>query len=96
MRAAVRLGIPVVNLSGTLEKTEVPRVTVDYYAMGRLAAEHLVQRGLRRLAYCGIAGPWFARRRGEGFCDRAQEAGVPCERFEMPMFRPTGQKGEGE
>ena len=82
--AARRLGIPVVNLSGTLRKADLPRVMVDQCAIGRLAAEHFLERGLRRLAYCGTSGLWYSQQRGLGFAQRAKQAGVPCEIFEMP------------
>ena len=51
---------------------------VDHYAIGRLAADHLLQCGFRRLGYYGICGPWYSKERGKGFRDRAAEAGVPC------------------
>jgi LacI family transcriptional regulator len=83
-RAASRLGLPVVNLSGTLRNADLPRVMVDDLAIGRLAAEHLLDRGLRRLAYFGTPGTWYSQQRGRGFVERAKQAGVPCETSEMP------------
>jgi len=61
----------------------LPRVMVDQYAIGRLAAEHLLDRGLRRLAFCGASGAWYSRQRGQGFADRAKAAGVPCAILEI-------------
>ena len=85
VRAAHRLGIPVVNLAATLRGTEgIHRVMPDHYAMGRLAAEHLLERGLRRLAYYGIEGFWFSKERGRGFIECAKRAGVTCEVLELP------------
>ena len=81
---AQRLGIPVVGLSGMLRENSIPRVMVDHYAIGRLAAEHLLQCGFRRLGYYGIRGPWYSIERGRGFRDRAAEAGVPCSMLEQP------------
>ena len=83
-RAARRLGIPVVCVSGNLHDCGLPRVTVDQYAVGRLAAEHLLNLGLRRLAYYGLQGPWYSRERQRGFVERSTEAGVRCEVFETP------------
>jgi LacI family transcriptional regulator len=62
-RIARRLGIPVVNLSGAVRKIDLPRVMVDHYSIGRMAAEHLLERGHRRLAYCGLKGLWFSELR---------------------------------
>ncbi len=81
--AARGLGIPVVNLSGAVRNAHLHRVMVNQCAVGRLAAEHLLERGLRRLAYCGPPGPWYSQQRGAGFSQRAKEAGVPCEIFEI-------------
>jgi LacI family transcriptional regulator len=81
-RTARRLGFPVVCISGNLRDCPLPRVMVDQYAVGRLAADHLLNLGLRRLAYYGLEGPWYSRERQRGFVERSQEAGVPCEVFE--------------
>ena len=77
IRSAQRLGIPVLNMASTLRETGIPRVRPDHYAMGRMAAEHLLQRGLTRLAYYGLAGflvfpravPWIRRVRQTGWSD---------------------------
>lgn len=79
---ARRLGLPVVNLAATQEDVGLPRVMVDHYAMGRMAAEHLLDRGLRRLAYCGVEGRWYSQLRCQGFARRAQQADVPCHIFQ--------------
>jgi LacI family transcriptional regulator len=82
-RDAQQLGIPVVSLSGMLHDVGLPRVMVDHYAIGRLAAEHLLQCGFRRLGYYGIRGPWYSQQREKGFCDQALKAGVPCSVLEQ-------------
>jgi len=84
IRAAKRLRKPFVNMASTFEKTEFPRVRPDHAGMGRLAAEHLLDRGLRRLAYFGVEGLWFSEQRGLGFVQRAQQADVSCEVLEAP------------
>lgn len=84
VRSARRLRIPVVNLAATLRETGIPRVMPDHYGMGRLAAEHLLERGLRRLAYYGVQGFWFSELRGRGFADRAAQAGATCDVLEVP------------
>ena len=75
-RAAQRLGIPVVNFSGAMRHADLPRVMVDHYAIGRLAAEHLLERGHRRLAYYGLKGLWYSQQRCLGFVRRAEQAGA--------------------
>src|SRR5690606_31229725 len=52
-----------------------------------IAAEHLLERGFRHLAYYGIAGRWFSRERARGFTTRAAEAGISAEVFTPPRLR---------
>jgi len=80
-RAARRLSIPVVNIAGAMRNTRQPRVMVDHYAIGRMAADHLFNRGHRRLAYCGFRGPWYSQQRCLGFAQRAEEIGASCDVF---------------
>jgi LacI family transcriptional regulator len=80
-RAARRLGIPVVCVGGNLHDCGLPCVMVDQYAVGRLGAEHLLELGLRRLAFHGLRGPWYSQERQRGFVDCAREAGATCEVF---------------
>jgi LacI family transcriptional regulator len=89
IRAARRLRIPVLNTASTLRDTGIPRVRPDHYAMGRVAAEHLLQHGLRRLAYYGVQGFWFSEERCRGFAERAAQAGATCDVLQVP--RNTGR-----
>ena len=84
IEAAGRLDFPVLNTASTLCETGFPRVRPDHYAMGRLAAEHLLERGMPRLAYYGLEGFWFSELRYRGFADRAAEANVTCCALEVP------------
>lgn len=78
MLAAKQLRIPIVTTAGFLRDPGVPRVTVDNRAIGRLAAQHLLECGLRRFAYLGQAGIWFSQLRGEGFAECVRNAGGEC------------------
>jgi LacI family transcriptional regulator len=76
--------IPAVDVSGALQHTGVPRVTVDNRALGRQAAEHLLECGFRRFAYYGVPGFWYAEQRGAGFTDAVEAAGGTCSSFYAP------------
>jgi len=79
---ARRLGIPVVNLAGGLAKAHgIPRVRVNDYMAGQMAADHLLDRGLRHLAYFGWSDRWYSEQRRQGFCERAAKAGVKVNSF---------------
>lgn len=84
-------GVPMVAFGGTWKENPacskcVPCVAADHAAVGRLGAEHLLQRGFRQLGFCGYDGDgeraWSAAR-AEGFSRRAAEAAVPCEAFSV-------------
>ncbi|NLE36601.1 MAG: substrate-binding domain-containing protein [Pirellulaceae bacterium] len=85
---ARRIRIPVVNLSSEVEQTGLPTVLVDSRMMGRLAAEHLLDRGFKHLAYFGRRGAWYSKLRAEGFQEAVTAAGLACKLFEdAPLSR---------
>lgn len=88
---ARRMGIPVVNLAGGLSKSHgIPRVRVNDFLAGRMAASHLLDRGLKHLAFFGWSDQWYSDRRRQGFCERAAEAGIACDAF----LRPVGEEAK--
>lgn len=84
MRMAREIGLPIVNLSGALRNCDVPRVMVDHEAIGRLAAEHLLQCGFHRFAYYGLKSIWYGKLRGRGFRKRIAKDNRPCSVLEVP------------
>jgi LacI family transcriptional regulator len=82
LRAAQSLGVPVVNLSGSLCHSAVPRVMIDHETAGRLAAEHFLDRGFRRGAYFGLQDVWYSAQRCRGFVERIRQAGGECSVLE--------------
>lgn len=87
-RAARRLGKPIVNIAAGMQDVGLPRVMPDHQGMGRLAAEHLLERGLRRLAFVGTEGLWYSQLRRLGFEAAARKAGVECDVLELPRSSP--------
>jgi LacI family transcriptional regulator len=85
---ARELPMPVINLSGALRDGGLPRVMVDHEAVGRLAAEHLVQCGFRRFAFYGTNDLWYAQLRKRGFAERVEADGYECD------FYTTGSVGD--
>jgi LacI family transcriptional regulator len=83
LRYAHRSGFPVVNLGGGCAKSfGVPRVMVNHRKAGRMAADHLLSRGLRHLAFFGWQDLWYSAQRQLGFVERAREDGVECRVLE--------------
>lgn len=83
IKAAKAIGLPVVNLSGVVRDTGLPRVTTDYEAMGRLAAQHLLECGFRRFGYYGLKNFWFSEQRRNGFMQEIAAAGGDCSLLEV-------------
>jgi LacI family transcriptional regulator len=53
VRHAIEMGIPLIGIGESDVEAGFPRVRLDHEAAGRLAGEHLVDRGYRHLAYFG-------------------------------------------
>ncbi len=76
-------GVPVVNLRGTVGELQFPYVGPDHDQIARLAAEHLLERGLKHFAFCGKpAGvhPGLDER-GVTFAEVVRAAGGTCDVF---------------
>lgn len=82
-RHLASLGKPAVNVGDATWPHELPCVISDHVEIGRLGAEHFLQRGYRHLAFYGAPGigsggqpQHFARQRWLGFSQTARSAGV--------------------
>ena len=91
---ALRLGIPAVVVGhDSKEVRGIINVVTDSSTIGRMAAEHLLEHGFKRFAFCGLAStlleqtPW-SERRFESFSKRIVEAG-----FEPPPIYVLQQPG---
>jgi LacI family transcriptional regulator len=76
-------GVPVVNLRGTVGELQFHYVGPDHDQIARLAAEHLLERGLKHFAFCGKpAGihPGLDER-GVTFAEVVRAAGGTCDVF---------------
>lgn len=66
-----RSGVPVVTVTAVHGEHGLPAVVVDNQAVGRMAADHLADLGLKHLAFVPIPGALHSRDRAEGFIARA-------------------------
>jgi len=89
--AVVRtLGVPAVDTALDIAATKLPQVGLDDRAIGVLAAEYLLDRGFRHLAFLGDERKEFSRRTAAGFTARLRQAdrdviGVPSRWFSAPV-----------
>ncbi|MEX0610491.1 MAG: substrate-binding domain-containing protein [Pirellulales bacterium] len=87
------LKIPTVNISGTLSKTPVPRVSLDNGQVGKLAAEHLIERGFRDFAYYGLRDVAYSLVRCDSFTARLEASGFTSDALLMPpTYRAKGMQ----
>lgn len=91
-----RSGIPTVELFGHRFDLRLPQVGNDDDAIGRLAAEHLLDRHLRRFAFSGYPGEAWVERRFRGFREALARSGFGCERLDAARAAGTPSRWERE
>lgn len=79
-REVVALGRPTVDVFDWLPELRAARVGIADRAVGRMAAAHLLERGLRSFAFVG-GGARFAEERNAGFCEVLGAEGYACAAF---------------
>lgn len=90
-RCAKSYPLPIVNISSALEESPVPRTMVDNYAVGVMAAEHLLGRAYEHFAYYGIKGVAYSEKRLHGFQETLEAAGYVAEvHLADPTFKLKG------
>src|SRR3984957_19370245 len=83
-----RLGVPAVSLVDLMPDLTMPSVITDNAAAGKMAFEHLQERGFRHFAFCGFNGADYSDVRRDGFSQSVRQAGVHCHVFGAP--EPSG------
>lgn len=97
VREIMGRGLPAVVFGH--RRPEVPgvaNVITDSEAIGRLAAEHLLECGFREFAYCGLAGKPWSRLRGESFRARIVRAGWQVHVYPEPRGGAGRSDAEGQ
>jgi LacI family transcriptional regulator len=91
-------GVPAVNLATQNVDRSLPQIGLDNEAIGRLAAEHLAQRGFRRFAFFTSAANRNARQRRLGFLRGIGEQGFSEDALvlDVDSFDPNAETQAGE
>ncbi|MEA2709532.1 MAG: LacI family transcriptional regulator [Phycisphaerales bacterium] len=79
--------VPAVDLLGVRRDLPFPLVIPDDLAIGRLAAEHLLERGFRQFGYIGWQNERWSDQRGKAFKEKVAERGCECATMELPTFK---------
>ncbi|MDB6079713.1 MAG: helix-turn-helix-domain containing protein AraC type [Akkermansiaceae bacterium] len=89
-----KMNTPVVDLNDLHDHLGLPWVGSDHLLMGRLAATHLQERGLRHFAFCGYSSQRWSEKRRQGFIDTATVDGRPIPVFESLLKGSGASNGE--
>jgi LacI family transcriptional regulator len=95
-KAIARKRVPTVDLYGGLANLQLPTMRSDELAVGRMAAEHLIERGFRQFAFCGYNGTDWSDRRRTGFEQAIAQKNFPCQTFQNPIPRTDRTTAEYE
>jgi len=79
--------IPCVALSIASERKRIPRVTGDNALIGRMAADHFIERGYRNFAWAPFTDGVLDEERLAGFKARLAEHGFDCGTLPPAYFR---------
>lgn len=88
-RAVVKTGLPAVDLSAARLVPHLPWVETNDEEIARLAADHLLERGFRRFAFCGDPRFNWSTWREKHFAAHLALSGHACA-----VFRPQGPGGD--
>lgn len=102
-KAILATGLPAIALDLS-EKQLAPgspflqmsELLSDSHEAGRMAAEHLLEKGFRHYAFVGIPGQVWSDRRQQAFCQRIAEAGFTARIFDPSTRRRSRQWGRDQ
>lgn len=81
----IAMGLPTILVIHRREEPPgFPRIVTDGPGVARMAADHLLDRGFRRFAYCGFDDMVWSQQRKRAFRERIAEAGFETLVYEQP------------
>jgi LacI family transcriptional regulator len=89
----VETDLPTIALQCRNIPKVVPYITANSYTGGRMAAEHLLERGFKNFAYYSLNSLFWSRQRMESFCQRISEAGYTTSVYKLNLYRKPSQQG---
>ncbi|HEY7091116.1 MAG TPA: XylR family transcriptional regulator [Tepidisphaeraceae bacterium] len=83
--------VPVINLRARTDP-RFPSVWADNVQVAELAAQHLLERGLKSFGYCGkgISGHHWFDTRGDAFRNAVERVGATCHMFTLDPDQVRG------
>jgi LacI family transcriptional regulator len=88
IKQIAKTGIPVVICTYTKEKFPgFVSLVGDCEGAGKLAAEHLLGRGLKYFAYCGLENVYWSDERGSSFAKYISDAGYQVQFYKQSFSK---------
>lgn len=82
--------LPVVDVAGALHGIGVPLVHANDRSIGRLGAEHLLERGFQHFGFCEYRDLYWSVERREGFVEAVQARGFECQIYSIDPLPESG------
>ena len=73
--------IPTIITNTSEPAPRYPHIICDNEATGKIAAEHLMEKGFKKFAYCGFSDTVWGLERGVAFQDHIHQAGYDTQEF---------------
>ncbi len=86
-REIITLRLPTIAIANEPNIPGVVNVVASNDQIGQMAAEHLLDRGLKHFAYCGFDDIFWSAERGESFAARVAEADFKTRFYKQAKFR---------
>lgn len=87
-REVKKINFPLVNISSWLAEPGVPTVRHDFRALGRQAAEHLLEKGFRKFGCVLVPGGAYIQERYSAFLEIIREYGFKPTLFSLKTGQP--------
>lgn len=84
IRVAIENGIPAIVQGITDVFSGLPTIVSDDCTIGKMGAEHLLDKGFENFAYYGIENMYWSCRRCEGFKERLSQSGYDVCVYKEP------------
>jgi LacI family transcriptional regulator len=82
------MGIPTIIASAIKGPMPgIPTICTNDARMGKMAAEHLLERGLRHFGYCGFDDMSWSQKRSDSFVKSVKKAGFQTSVYQQPKSR---------
>ncbi|MFG0256265.1 MAG: substrate-binding domain-containing protein [Rhodopirellula sp. JB053] len=84
-KAIDQLGRWVIDLRGSFAPRRGVTIDTDATDCAQIAVDYFVERGFRRIAFCGYQGVDFSEARGDALVEICEQNGIETERLDMVL-----------